>query len=157
MNEENIWNKISDVKELMLIARDSKYFWKDLNSSSVYNWIEVKILSIVLSILCLRQKPQTNNQFVCLEGNGKGSDVFKVGENGQGRWTSTKFFKKSKYFKECMKATKKSKPDIMPVGSFNGEHIYVRTKSNSSSAATAVLATTAQPGTDQMFIEITEI
>lgn len=56
-----------------------------------------------------------------------------------------------------MKATKKSKPDIMPVGSFNGEHIYVRTKSNSSSAATAVLATTAQPGTDQMFIEITEI
>lgn len=39
--------------------------------------------------------------------------------------------------------------------SFNGEHIYVRANTNASSAATTILATTAQPGTDQMFIEIT--
>lgn len=39
--------------------------------------------------------------------------------------------------------------------SFSGEHIYVRANSNAGSGATAILATTAQPGTDQMFIEIT--
>jgi len=38
--------------------------------------------------------------------------------------------------------------------SFNREHIYVRANTNASSAATAILATTAQLGTDQMFTEI---
>lgn len=37
---------------------------------------------------------------------------------------------------------------------FNKEHIYVTANTNASSAATTILATTTQLGTDQMFIEI---
>lgn len=40
---------------------------------------------MVLNSFCLPQKPQANSQFVCLEGNGKGSAVLKVWENRQGR------------------------------------------------------------------------
>lgn len=54
-----------------------------------------------------------------------------------------------------MKSHRKLKQDIVSMKSFNGEHIYVRANTNASSAATTILATTAQPGTDQMFIEIT--
>lgn len=139
----------------VLFTGDSKYFWKGLSSNSVYNWIEVKISSIVLGAFCLPQKPQTICQFVCLEGNGKGSGVMKVRENGQNTWTSTNFFKKVKIFQRRYESHKKSTWDTVSVRSFNGEHIYVRANSNASSAATAILVTTAQPGTEQMFIEIT--
>lgn len=62
-------------------------------------------------------------------------------------------FKKSKCFKGDMKTTKKY---IVSMRSFNREHIYVKVNTNASSAATTILATTAQPGTDQMLIEITK-
>lgn len=37
---------------------------------------------------------------------------------------------------------------------FNRERIYVTANTNASSAATTILATTTQLGTDQMFVEI---
>lgn len=69
--------------------------------------------------------------------------------------TNINKFLKVKIFQRRYESHIKSKLDIVSVGSFNGEHIYVRANSNASSAATTVLATALQPGTDQMFIEIT--
>lgn len=88
---ESSWTRmIFEIKTLMsknycwfLFTVDSKNFWNNLKSFSVYNWIEVKISFIVLSSSWIPQKPQTNSQFVCLEGNGKESAVLKVWKMGR--------------------------------------------------------------------------